>query len=193
MLQQRESEPGSMQANLTFSKSQAAFAGVVAETEEFLMRSAIKRTGGDIYGAEEIIQETYIKAFKGLESLRGDSKIETWLHIIMFNCLKDYYTKQAKHGQDLSIDEYPYDVPADRYGEDNPESIVLHRELQEEIRQRLSAIGPRYKAGVFLVYFAGKTHKEAGKFLGVSAGGSKAIVSRGIAMLRNAKQNHQAE
>ena len=62
-------------------KEKSAFARLVDENSTRIYRLALKMTGSP-QDAEDVLQETFIKAFKNIEGFEGRSKVSTWLYRI---------------------------------------------------------------------------------------------------------------
>ena len=56
--------------------------------------------------AEEVSQDTFIKAYKSLSKFKGDSKFSTWIYKIAYNTSLDRLKKNRKHLNDVAIDEF---------------------------------------------------------------------------------------
>ena len=56
--------------------------------------------------AEEVSQDTFIKAYKSLNKFKGDSKFSTWIYKIAYNTSLDRLKKNRKHFNDVAIDEF---------------------------------------------------------------------------------------
>jgi RNA polymerase sigma factor (sigma-70 family) len=90
-------EPESTQAREALAAAQSAFSRFIILTQEQLTRSALRRTDGDHDAVSDIVQETYLAAWKYLPSFRGDGNVVAWLHHTMYNELSTYYKKEAKY------------------------------------------------------------------------------------------------
>ncbi|TXD84846.1 sigma-70 family RNA polymerase sigma factor [Subsaximicrobium wynnwilliamsii] len=56
--------------------------------------------------AEEVAQDTFIKAYKSLANFKGDSKFSTWIYRVAYNTCLDRIKKNKKHLNDVPIDEF---------------------------------------------------------------------------------------
>ena len=125
---------------------------------EFLMRKyhgrivqLVSRLVGDA-DAQDVAQETFIKAYRAMPSFRGQSAFYTWLYRIAVNTAKNHLVSRSRRspGQDIDIADAEQYGHAD-YLSDNetPESVLLSEEIQfkvagvveglpEELRQALT-------------------------------------------------------
>lgn len=114
--------------------------------------------------AEDIAQEVFLKAFRGLEAFKGDAKFSTWLYRITFNLCTDWLRRNRKPGRaTLSIDQGTQIPDA---GNDVGESI-LAAEKRTEIRKALDALPERYRTVLTLLYDQELSYDQIGSILEV--------------------------
>src|SRR5229473_2254851 len=77
MLEYANSQPDSAQAELAVEQANSEFGEMVSLTWDYLRGSAFKRSGGSPDEVEEILQETYIQAYRHLPKFRGNANVET--------------------------------------------------------------------------------------------------------------------
>jgi RNA polymerase sigma-70 factor (ECF subfamily) len=136
------------------------------------------RMAGDDDLAQDITQETFIKAFGQLATFRGDARLSTWLHSITVSVALNGLRKVRR----LERREAPLD-DAPTIGE-LPRSA--EPDLKTRMRQAIAALPTGYRT-VFLMHdVEGFTHEEIGAALGIESGTSKAQLSRARAKLRTA-------
>lgn len=90
--------------------------------------------------AQDVAQEAFIKAYKGLKNFRGDSAFYTWLYRIAINTAKNYLVSQNRRLPDTDIDAQE----AEQFGGESalkeyatPEHELLTAEIQTASRKRL--------------------------------------------------------
>src|SRR5882672_4003536 len=66
------------------------------------------RLTGDEDDARDVVQEAYLRAFRGLKRFRGDAQFTTWLYRITANCASTHLGRRARHRHDELVDEGPY-------------------------------------------------------------------------------------
>lgn len=187
-IQFRDSEPDSQQSSQALSFAKQSFSEMYALTYDRLFETAIYKTyPASHHDAEEILQETYIKAFKNLHKFRGDSQVETWLTRIMLNNLADYYKKKSKTIKDVDIDDADAHAQINQNSVD-PEDRLLLAEQRKDLAEELSKLRPNHATAVVLHHVFDMSHDEIAKILGVATGTSKAFVSRGIKKLKSNTQ-----
>ena len=114
---------------VTFGNEQA-FAQLVQAHQEAVRRFLIRLTSGDGMRADDLAQETFIRAWQGLKSFRQLSGFETWLLRIAYHVFLDDERKTTVGEEGLTMDEnklYPFDIPAS--SNDHPQSFSLRHDL----------------------------------------------------------------
>ncbi len=119
--------------------------------------------------ANDVLQNTFIKAWNGLEKFHGDSKIITWLSRIAINESLDFLRKQ-KNAHLLSTDAEESGVASRLMADDYFDGDDIEAKLQEAI-SRL----PEVQRTVFLLrYYDDKKYSEISRMTGTSEGALKA-------------------
>lgn len=163
----------------------AAFRQLVLHYDAGLRSLAFKMLD-DAGRMDDVLQEAYVKAYRGLGTFRGDSSVRTWMYRITYNaCLDDMRRRSGK------IRDLPMDAVADQpaAGPDPGERAVLRSGLATA----LAALPPDQRAAVLLVDAEGFDYAAAGKVLGVAEGTVASRVSRARAALRRALTNDREE
>jgi len=133
------------------------------------------RMTGDETMAQDITQDTFIKAFDKLDSFRGDSKFSTWLHRIATTVTLNALRKVKKFRL-----EGPMELA------DNVGAGTVHAEpdLTEKLYRAIDSLPERYRTVVVMHDVEGYKHQEIAGALGIEVGTSKAQLSRARAQLR---------
>ncbi|MBQ8157874.1 MAG: sigma-70 family RNA polymerase sigma factor [Prevotella sp.] len=119
--------------------------------------------------ADDILQNTFLKAWNALDSFHGDSKILTWLSRIAINESLDFMRKQ-KHMTTLSTDDAEIDIANRLMADDYFDGNETEAQLQEAISQL-----PEVQRTVFnLRYYDEMKYSEISKITGTSEGALKA-------------------
>ena len=130
----------------------------------------------DRAAAEDAVQETFLKAFRSMDSFRGESSEKTWLIRIAVNCCRDYRRSAWYRYVDprVSIDQLPVLSSAPP----SEEHIALTVAIMK--------LKPKYMEAVLLYFYEGFSIREIAKMLDLT----EAAVS---ARLRKAKQKLKDE
>jgi RNA polymerase sigma factor (sigma-70 family) len=139
-----------------------------------LLLFAIRLVGGSRADAEDLVQESWIRAVQRFDSFAGRSSFRTWLTGIVVNC--DRERRRRQRGP-VAIEEPPPHPPHDSF--DLERAIA---ELPDGARQVL-----------ILHAIEGYTHEEVGELLGISPGTSKSQLSNARRILRSLVQSGGAK
>jgi len=137
----------------------------------------------DRHLAEDIAQESFIKAYKSLESFREESAFYTWLYRIAANTSKNYLTskkrkKEYSESEILSSEEASVDI-FDIPGGDSPEEILAANNLREMIFESLSNLPEDIRTAISLREFEGLSYEEISEVLDCPIGTVRSRIFRG--------------
>jgi RNA polymerase sigma-70 factor (ECF subfamily) len=138
--------------------------------------------------AEDVVQESFERAFIHLQSFKGDSRFSTWLSRIAINAAlmklrkKDYL-------RDVSLDESPeFEQPSSRIDvEDqgpNPEQLYAQKERQRILSEAMSDLTPGMRKAFELRELDERSTEETAQMMGISVGAVKARLFHGRRKLR---------
>lgn len=164
---------------------QDAFAGLVTRYKDYVYTVAVRIVVNE-EDADDVAQETFVRAYKALGRFRGDSKFSSWLYRIAVNRALTHLKRRKRRGVSVDIDAGPH-VEAGAIEEDarsTPEELVLDDELRQRVRAAVDELPPQYRAVVTLFYLEEKSYKEVSAILGIPMGTLKTHLYRARAMLR---------
>ena len=122
----------------------------------------------DIQTAEDVAQESFIKAYKSLDSFREESAFYTWLYRIASNTSKNYLISKKRKNELLESEVFSseeidiFDIP----GGSSPEEILQANNLREVIFESLSNLPEDIRTAVSLREFEGLSYEEISEVLG---------------------------
>jgi RNA polymerase sigma-70 factor (ECF subfamily) len=142
---------------------------------ERIYRLAYRLTGVE-HLAREVTQDTFVRAFAGIEGFRGDSAFGTWLHSIAVSLsLNELKRRKRERARNAPLED------AMTLPESAPLSDPL---LREKLMEAVNDL-PEGCRTVFMMHDAeGHTHEEIAAALGVTVGTSKAQLARARGKLR---------
>lgn len=144
-------------------------------------RLAVYRVAHRILGshaaADEATQETFVRAWRSIESFRGESRIGTWLIRIALNVSRSH---RARQRPEISL-EVARDL-ADTAR--SPEAAAVSVEAGRRVRHAVSALPKRQREVVVLKVFSDMTYEEVAGAMGLSVGAVKAHFHQAVANLR---------
>jgi RNA polymerase sigma-70 factor (ECF subfamily) len=147
--------------------------------------------------AEEITQDTFIRAHRNLQGFRGDSSLATWLHRIAVNLARNrywYFFRRYRHssfsldrpiGEDSDAtisDLIPADAP-------DPARATSRGEFSALVNECLSALEPRHREILELRIVQNHSYDEIAARLGIHVGTVKSRIARARESLRAAIAN----
>jgi RNA polymerase sigma-70 factor (ECF subfamily) len=139
------------------------------------------RLTGDEEDARDVVQEAYLRAFRGLKRFRGDAQFTTWMYRITANCAATFLGKRGKHRHDeLHEDLSLEDVRPASSPEVQLETGATRADLQAALR-RLPA---RLRAVVVLRDVYDLPHESIAAELGISESAAKVRLHRARRKLR---------
>lgn len=140
--------------------------------------------------AEDLIQETYLRAYRGFEGFKEGTNLRAWMYRILTNTFINAYRKKQR--QPLTIpdedieDWYLYDKLGDAGAESSAESQVLDRIPDEDVQRALEALPEGFRMAVLLADVEGFSYKEIAEILEVPIGTVMSRLHRGRKALEKA-------
>lgn len=160
-----------------------AFEELVRRYEKRVYAVAL-RSSGSPEDAADITQEVFLRAWRSIESFRGDSGFSTWLFRITMNLCVDHARHKHAQPQTQPIvtddeTERPLPDPAP-----TPEEHLDNRELGRELSAALEEISEEHRRIVLLRDVSGMSYTEIAEVLEISEGTVKSRLSRARIALR---------
>ncbi len=157
---------------------------------EQLFKSALRMTRS-MEEAEDLIQETYLKAFKYYNRFSEGTNFKAWLFKIMKNTFINSYRKRKVQPPKVDFDEIQEGFETklvERSQEDfrDPEAEFIRAEMDHEVKQALLSLPHDYKMVVLLADLESFSYKEIAQILGVPVGTVMSRLYRGRRMLERA-------
>ncbi|MBI5444656.1 MAG: sigma-70 family RNA polymerase sigma factor [Deltaproteobacteria bacterium] len=167
----------------------AAFEELVTRSEGRVYQQ-ILRLVGNVEDARELLQETYLSAYRNLPSFKGDSAFSTWVYRIGTN--HALMRLRRKHPEEVGLEEIRLptheELKARRISdwELDPKEAVLRKELREELDKAIQSLPAGYRAVVVLRDIDELDTAETAKELGITEGAVKTRLHRARIFLREA-------
>lgn len=158
-----------------------AFDELVRRTYVDTYTLAFRLTGHE-EDARDVVQEAYLRAWKGLRRFRGDSRFSTWLYRITanasFTCVQKRRRQPTTTLEDL---DEPVDAAIDR----SPEIVAESTAGLEELAGALEQLPDRLRQVVVLKDVYGLSHEDIAQETGISVAAAKVRLHRGRKRLRD--------
>lgn len=158
----------------------AAFEQLIVAHAAALQRM-LRRVLGSNADAEEVLQETFLKAWRAIERFRGEAKFSTWLYRIALNEAKRRQAYNA-HRSALPIDDVMLELPDLSAG---PAALAESAELKAFIEQCVAELPANYREAVVLRDVEGLSNEEAAAVLELDLRNFKSRLHRGRMAIRH--------
>jgi len=139
--------------------------------------------------AEDLVQETYAKAFAAFDRLQPDSNVRAWLYRILTNTFITNYRKRQRQpfqaGTDDLTDWHLYEADShSSAGLRSAESEALDRLADQDIVDALATLPEDFRLAVYLVDVEGFSYKEVAEIMDTPVGTVMSRLHRGRRLLR---------
>ncbi|MBX3331190.1 MAG: sigma-70 family RNA polymerase sigma factor [Nitrospira sp.] len=179
-----------MSASPTIRRSQASPSSDPQSVKNFdtiykdyvdLMYRFAHRLCGEPETAKDLVQETFLNAYRGFDKFRGDAQISTWLYTIASRaCLRMRRRRKGAPERELSLDEFiptsdgefRLQIPIDGR---SPEVALQNKQLREALDAAINRLPKKYKMVLVLRDMEGLSAKEVGAIMGLN---ERAVKSR---------------
>lgn len=168
-----------------------AFRVLVERYSRRIFGLAFRMTDNE-YDAEDVVQETFLRAFRRLKQFESRANFGTWLYRIAVNCSFDFMrTRQRREERHDSLDAAdptnpdPSQAQVQLVADDpTPERLTFSVEVQREVHSALERLSPKEKAAFVMRHFEGMSMKEIGGVLGIRTNATKNTIFRAVKKLR---------
>ena len=145
----------------TLAGDESAFRFLVDKYKGSVHALAYRKLG-DFHTAEEITQDTFLKAYQKLSTLKDPVRFPGWLYVIAARCCISWLRQNRLQTESLDSVE----------GEMNTQSWTKYTDarLREEVHNALESLPESERTVLTLYYMAGMTSEEIGRFIGTSCG-----------------------
>ena len=170
------------------SDSHQASSPETADTFDALYRNHVdlmyryaSRLCGETEAAKDLVQETFLNAYRGFKNFRGDARISTWLYTIASRvCLRMRRKRKGAPERELSLDqfiptsdgEFRLQIPVEGL---SPEDALQNKQLREALDTAIDRLPQKYKMVLVLRDMEGVSAKEVGAIMGLN---ERAVKSR---------------
>jgi RNA polymerase sigma-70 factor (ECF subfamily) len=164
-----------------------AFQALVERHSRAVYRLAHRMTGSP-QDAEDVVQETFLKAYRQLGRFESRANFGTWLHRIAVNCSIDLirgrkHQETAHDASDLEL--FDGALPhGDERVDPSPERLMLSSEVQARVTQAMDALTAMERAAFVLRHFEGQSIDEISRELGLKANAAKHSIFRAVRKMR---------
>ena len=154
-----------------------AFRQLVEAYQTPAYRLAARMCGPD--GAEDVTQEAFLAAWRGLPQFRGDCRFSTWLYRLVSNAAIDCLRREKKHRDTGDVDDL--ELPD---GGPSPQEQAERSDTRDAVRRALDRLSPEHRQVLLLRFMQELDYGEIARALNVSEGTVKSRINRAKSKLR---------
>jgi RNA polymerase sigma-70 factor, ECF subfamily len=140
--------------------------------------------------AEDLVQEAYLRAYRGFAGFQEGTNLRAWMYRILTNTFINSYRKKQRQPQTVSDEDiedwYLYDRLGESAAEASAETSVLERIPDEDVQKALEALPEQFRMAVWLADVEGFSYKEIAEILDVPIGTVMSRLHRGRKSLQKA-------
>ncbi len=157
-----------------------AFDELVRQTHRDAFGLALRLTG-DEEDARDVVQDAYLRAYRGIDRFRGDARFSTWLYRIVANCASTHTSRRRRHRHDSFVDD---DTIPDLRPHADPEGQAEVAALRNQLDEAIRDLPPRLRSVIVLRDVYDLPHEAIADELGISVSAAKVRLHRARRRLR---------
>jgi len=159
---------------------QQAFRFLVERHSRLVFRLAYRMTGNE-QDAEDLVQESFLRAYKQLHTFDERAAFSTWLHRICVNCSLDLLRARKSRRTEDDATSWLEQVAAP---EPSPERLTQSNQMAQLLEPALSRLSENERAAFVLRHYEGSSIEEIARALGIQTSAAKHSVFRAVQKLR---------
>ena len=153
------------------------------------------RTLGREEDARDVVQEAFLRAYRGLKGFKGEAKFSSWLYRITLNLCRDWIRRerrapivQVPEGTD------PVELADERVQtSESVEDLVARREMSDAVAKAMAELPEEQRTAIMLKEYHGLTFQEIAGMLDCPLSTVKTRLYQGLSVLRRRLERRQAE
>lgn len=163
-----------------------AFRALVERHSHAIFRLAFRMTHNE-QDAEEVVQDTFLRAYRNLQQFESRANFGTWLYRIGVNCSLDFVRSRKRHveGREVAATEDAADpldaIPASNPG---PDRLAMAGQLRGRVELELARLSETERTAFTLRHVEGRSIEEIGAILGLRTSATKNSIFRAVQKLR---------
>jgi RNA polymerase sigma-70 factor (ECF subfamily) len=153
------------------------------------------RTLGREEEARDVVQEAFLRAYRGLRGFKGEAKFSSWLYRITLNLCRDW-SRRERRAPIVQVPEGtdPMDL-ADEHVQptESVEDLVARREMSVAVAKAMAELPEEQRTAILLKEYHGLTFQEIAGMLDCPLSTVKTRLYQGLSVLRRRLERRQAE
>lgn len=160
-----------------------AFRLLVERHSQIMFRVAYRMTGNE-HDADDVVQETFLRAYKQLDRFEERANFGTWLHRIAVNCALDLLRARGRHDRHYGGDPEEAEMSGAAKTDAQQDRLLLSAELQTHVTKAMERLTGNERTAFVMRHFEGMPVEEIGKTLGIQVNAAKHTIFRAVRKLR---------
>jgi len=172
-------------------KSRKEFEDIALEHMDAIYNAAL-RMAKDETEAEDLVQDTYLRAYRFFDRFQRGTSVKAWLFKILKNIFINNFKKQAKTPEHVDFTQLKRseDEPV---SPSDPEEELLYRFFGDELMRAMDALPEEFRLVIFLSDVQGFSYKEIAKIVDCPIGTVMSRLHRGRKLLRKSLSEYASE
>ena len=143
------------------------------------------RTIGREDDARDVVQETFLRAFRGLSGFKGQAKFSSWLYRITLNLCRDWMRRQRRTPVIATPDGVDLvELAGESETVETADAAVVRKDLSRAVARAMSALPEEQRAAIVLKEYHDLTFQEIADLLGCPLSTVKTRLYQGLTVLR---------
>jgi RNA polymerase sigma-70 factor (ECF subfamily) len=156
--------------------------GMLVEKYQRRLNRLLSRMVRDQSEIEDIVQDSFIKAYRAINNFRGDSAFYTWLYRIGINTAKNHLVKLGKRPKamnEVDIEEIEnFEDAPDLRNHETPESTMMSSEIVASVNQTIAALPSELREAISLREMDGLSYEEISDLMNCPIGTVRSRIFR---------------
>jgi RNA polymerase sigma-70 factor (ECF subfamily) len=161
-----------------------AFRLLVERHSPSIFRLAVRMLGNE-QDADDVVQETFLRAYRQIDRFESRATFATWLYRIAVNCSLDLLRQRPRRGEQQEQADDP-EPAADLEANPSPERLAFSAQIQSRVTAALADLTPAERAAFLLRHFEGQSIEEIGRALKLRTSATKHSIFRAVRKMRRA-------
>ena len=153
------------------------------------------RTLGREEEARDVVQEAFLRAFRGLRGFRGQAKFSSWLYRITLNLCRDWVRRERRAPVvQLPEGTDPIEIADERVApSESVEDLVARKQMSEAVARAMAELPEEQRVAILLKEYHGLTFQEIADQLDCPLSTVKTRLYQGLSVLRRRLERRQSE
>ena len=160
-----------------------AFRLLVEQHSRLVFRVAYRMTGNE-HDADDVVQETFLRAYKQLGRFEERANFGTWLHRIAVNCALDLLRSRGRLDRHYGGDPEEAEMMGAISSDPQQDRLLLSAEMRNHVTAAMEKLSGNERTAFVLRHFEGMPVEEIGKTLGIQVNAAKHTIFRAVRKLR---------